>query len=238
MKKLMCIGLFLFLLTGCVKGDFGVKINKDGSGVNTITIGVEQDTLEQFSGAEDGTITAPYEDLEAQGYSIKEISENGFVGFQATKKFDDVRNMKVIPDTKKMKEEPLDTSEEKPQESPVDFSVDEGFFTNTYRLEGEVDLDNSLGLGGGMDQLLANQVDLTFTLDLPVKASEHNADEVDGSVLSWQIQPLGVTDIIVEAKAPNLTNIIWTGSGLLVVLAIVILAGRRKKKKNRIKELP
>ncbi|WP_082232165.1 LppM family (lipo)protein [Halobacillus massiliensis] len=234
MKKWMVLGLFLFLLTGCVKGDFAVKINKDGSGVNTITIGVEEEVLEQF-GSEDGTISAPYEDLEAQGYTIKKINEEGFTGFRAVKEFEDVRDMKVIPETEQMKQESSETNTAAPEEPPIDFSVEEGFFTNTYKLEGEVDLENSLGLGGGMDRLLSNQMDLTFTLDLPVKASEHNADQVDGRALTWQIEPLGVTNIMVEAKAPNIKNIIWTAVGLLVVVILVIFA---VKKSQRRKELP
>ncbi|MFC7063752.1 LppM family (lipo)protein [Halobacillus seohaensis] len=221
----LCASL-IFILTGCVKGDFGVKINKDGSGVNTITLGVEEDNYEQFGGSGEDTLSSSNDELETQGYMVEKFNEDGYTGFKATKEFDDVSQMTVIPETDGASEENSE-SEGNEESNPMDMNVSEGFFTTTYTLEGEIDLENSESLGG-MEGMIADQMDFTFTLDLPVKAKEHNADEVDGKVLTWEINPTGSTDVVVEADAPNLSNIIVVGIGVIVVLGLVVIAVIRR----------
>ncbi|MFG6146928.1 LppM family (lipo)protein [Halobacillus sp. B23F22_1] len=228
MNKRMILAMIMLalLLAGCVKGDFAVKINKDGSGVNTITIGVEEVTFAQFGGDE-GMLDETNQDLEAQGYTIEELDEEGYIGITATKEFEDAGEMDFIPDTDTIDQADMDASA---AEEDINFSVEEGFFTDTYRLEGSFDLEGAFDLGG-VEQMIANQMDLTFTLDLPIQAKEHNADEEDGSVLAWDINPTGSNDIMVEADAPNVRNIIIVGVAALAVIGVVIFLVMRKKGK-------
>lgn len=44
----LCFALLLSLLTGCIHQDMGVKMNKDGTGSITITLGIEKDFYEQL----------------------------------------------------------------------------------------------------------------------------------------------------------------------------------------------
>ncbi|GGF18666.1 hypothetical protein GCM10010954_16820 [Halobacillus andaensis] len=224
-RIIMALMVLALLLAGCVKGDFAVEINKDGSGVNTITLGVEEATFAQFGGDE-GMLDDTNQDLETQGYTVEELDEEGYIGIKATKEFEDAGEMDFIPDTANMEQGDVDPSA---AQEDINFTVDEGFFTDTYRLEGSFDLGGAFDLGG-VEQMIANQMDLTFTLDLPIQAKEHNADEEDGSTLTWDINPTGSNDIMVEADAPNVTNIIIVGAAALAVIAIVIFLWMRKKR--------
>ncbi|MCP3032285.1 hypothetical protein LF817_13135 [Halobacillus sp. A1] len=231
--KIMIGAVLVLALAGCVQGDFGVKINKDGSGVHTITLGIEESVFEQFGGSEGETIDSTNDDLEAQGYTVENYNEDGYVGFRATKEFEEVSDMQLVPDTEGLSEAGIDAPADDSSvvNSPVDLKMEEGLFTDTYLFEGEMDLSNSAGLGG-MEQMLASQMDMTFTLELPIRPSDHNADEADGRVLTWDVDLTGTNNIMVEAKAPNITNIIVASVVVLVVVAGLMFFVRRRKKQK------
>ncbi len=228
MKKawiLITAGL-LILLTACVQGDVGVKINKDGSGTSTITLGIEESTYEQFSQRAETMLSSVNEELEAQGYTVESYTEEGYKGFKATQSFENVRDMQVIPSMGAVSETGAGGSM---SNVPLDVSVEDGFFTKTYRVEGELDLENS-GLLGGMQQLVSNQLDLTFTLDLPISPKDHNADEVNGNVLTWNIKTAGTTELMVEAAVPNIRNIILTAAGVLLLGVMLFFVIRKRRR--------
>ncbi|WP_431802477.1 LppM family (lipo)protein [Halobacillus andaensis] len=224
-KIIMVMAVLVLSITGCVKGDFAVKINKDGSGVNTITVGVEESTLGQFGGG-DGLLEDTSADLETQGYTVESLDEEGYIGVRATKEFEDAGEMDFIPETDTLDQEAVDTSA---AEDDIDLNVEEGFFSDTYHLEGTVDLSGTFDLGG-VEEMIASQMDLTFTLGLPIKAADHNADEEDGRMLTWAINPTGSNDIMVEANVPNVRNIIIVGGLALLLIGAGVFLFLRKKK--------
>ncbi|MGP4077485.1 LppM family (lipo)protein [Halobacillus sp. K22] len=228
MKKvwmLIAAGL-LVLLTACVQGDVAVKINKDGSGESTITLGIEEESYNRFGQRAETMLSSVNDELEAQGYTVESYTEDGYRGFRATQSFEDVQDMQVIPSMGAVSETGSGAAV---SNVPLDVSMEDGFFTKTYRVEGELDLENS-GLLGGMQQLVSNQLDLTFTLDLPISPKDHNADEVNGNVLTWNIQTAGTTELMVEAAIPNVRNIILTAVGVLLVGVVIFFVIRKRKR--------
>lgn len=60
----MCAGLLATMLTGCIQNDIGVKLNKNGTGTISATVGIEKDFYENFK--ELGT--DPFEGMETTEY--------------------------------------------------------------------------------------------------------------------------------------------------------------------------
>ncbi|SFF64259.1 LPXTG-motif cell wall anchor domain-containing protein [Halobacillus alkaliphilus] len=221
MKKawILITAVLLVLLTACVQGDVAVKINKDGSGESTITLGIEEEAYDRFGQRAETMLNSVNDELEAQGYTVESYTEDGYRGFRAARSFEDVQDMQVIPSMGAVSETGSGSAV---SNVPLDVSMEDGFFTKTYRVEGELDLENS-GLLGGMQQLVSNQLDLTFTLDLPISPKDHNADEVNGNVLTWNIQTAGTTELMVEAAVPNVRNIILTAVRNIILTAVGVL---------------
>ncbi|WP_394219167.1 LppM family (lipo)protein [Halobacillus trueperi] len=218
--------LLLTLLTACVEGDLKLKINKDGSGEHTVTAGVEKEALNRFGDRAENMMNSVSGELESKGYEVEFYEENGFTGFQAKKNFENVQEMEILPVSDGMTEAGVAPAI---GNVPVEMTTEGGIFTTTYKVEAELDLSNS-GVIGGMQTLVADQLDLTFTLDLPLKPKSHNADRVDDDVLQWDIRTAGKTNVMVEMVVPNVKNIIIAGvAGIVVLLLFIFLLKKRKK---------
>ncbi|ARI75702.1 EGFR-like transmembrane domain-containing protein [Halobacillus mangrovi] len=220
--------LALTLLTACVKGNYELKINKDGSGESVVTIGFEEEAYERLGERGHSMVESATEELFTQGYNVESYNEEGYIGFQATKSFEDVREAENLQATGGMTEMGVGAA----LSDNIDMTVEEGVFTDMYKIEAVVDLENS-GLLGGMQQLVSNQLDLTFTLDLPVSPKAHNADAVDGNELTWNIKTAGTTNMMVQVGVPNVRNIVIAGVAGLVIAAVVVFLILRKRNKNR-----
>ncbi|MGR9048135.1 EGFR-like transmembrane domain-containing protein [Halobacillus faecis] len=215
------------ILTACVEGDLKLKINKDGSGEHTITAGVEDETLSRFGNQVGNTMNSVSEELESKGYEVESYQKSGFTGFRAKKNFEDVQEMEILPVSSGMTEAGVAPAI---GNVPVEMTTEGGIFTTTYKVEAELDLSNS-GVIGGMQSLVADQLDLTFTLDLPIKPKSHNADRVDGDVLQWDIRAAGETNMMVEMVVPNVRNIIIAGVAAIVVLGLIFFLIRKRRRK-------
>lgn len=229
-RLVFSIILLSLFLTACVEGDLRVKVNKDGSGEHTVTLGVEEEAVERFGSRSQGMVDSAHQELEAQGYEVDPYEENGYIGFRANKSFDDMQEMDILPVSGG-----LTKAGAAPAigEVPVDMTTERGLFTNTYKAEAEIDLSNS-GVLGGVQTLVADQLDLTFTLDLPVSPKSHNADRVKGNVLQWDIQAAGTTNVMVEMNVPNVRNIAILVGSVSVVTGIISIWFIRKRKKKKV----
>ncbi|WP_226582029.1 LppM family (lipo)protein [Halobacillus litoralis] len=226
---LLVVCLFVMgILTSCVQGDYKLTVNKDGSGKSTVKIGVDEESADSFGSRGERLIEAAKDGLQENGYVVKPYTENGYAGYIAEKSFEDIQKMDALPAAGGLTEAGMNAVL---SDIPIDVTTEEGFFTDTYKVDAEVDLEQS-GLLGGMQQLVSDKVDVTFTLDLPISPKNHNADKVDGNVLQWNIKPAGKTKMMVEVAAPNIRNIVWTIAAVLGVAAILFVIRRRKKQSS------
>ncbi|RDY71398.1 DUF3153 domain-containing protein [Halobacillus trueperi] len=220
--------LLLTLLTACVEGDLKLKINKDGSGEHTVTAGVEKEALNRFGDRAENMMNSVSGELESKGYEVEFYEENGFTGFRAKKEFEDVQEMEILPVSGGMTEAGVAPAI---GNIPVEMTTEGGLFTTTYKVEAALDLSNS-GVIGGMQSLVADQLDFTFTLDLPLKPKSHNADRVDGDKLQWDIRTAGETNVMVEMVVPNVKNIIIAAVAGIFLLFLLLFLFKKRKKKN------
>ncbi|MBR4178163.1 MAG: hypothetical protein IKR57_02300 [Bacilli bacterium] len=99
--------------------------------------------------------------------------------------------------------------------------------TTTDTTNESTDLSGLEGLMG-----MANEMEFTYTLSLPVKADKNNATKVDGKTLTWNLATDKESTIEFSFSLLNLTNIIIVGGGalLLIIIVIVVIVVTKKKK--------
>lgn len=100
--------------------------------------------------------------------------------------------------------------------------IENGLFINKYRLKLDIDLDNKDEFKNNpFSGYLNNMINVSFTLNLPVKAKTSNANETlnDGKTLKWKINIIRKNELYAEFEELNYKNII-----IVAVLSIIIVA--------------
>lgn len=127
---LMCAIMLVAMLTGCIHQDMGVKMNRDGSGSITATLGIEKDFYEQLKDIG----SDPFE-----GKSVTEYEYDGstYVAYAESKKYSSYEEMEkallemtyeteLIEDAQNAEaEEDTDMTDEEDSGDIFDVTVDE-----------------------------------------------------------------------------------------------------------------
>ena len=139
MKKIFKLGfmlIVLFMITGCVKMEFTMGINKDKSMDLQIIQAVDKQLLEGDTSSFD---MSSLKDAENQGFLVKEYSEGNMQGYVVTKKIDSIDKLSTeesdyVSDFTKLLEE----------SNVYVFSIEKGFLKNTYKAKLKVS-DGNMG---------------------------------------------------------------------------------------------
>jgi LPXTG-motif cell wall-anchored protein len=230
MRKLLSLFVLILsigVLSGCVKGVFHVKVNKDGSADINYDMGFENTLLGLASSDGKNPIEEIRKQAEEQGFTVANYKENGYTGIRAKKHVDKLNDIPIFSNMEKSKDK-------KP------LKIEKGLFSTRYTLDTQLDLSdmatNSNEEMANFNNAVLNQMDLKFLLDLPVKAEKHNASNVknDGQTLEWQLIPGDKNRVYMEAVVPNIMNITLTIIGVLIILVGALFMILKKRKRNRI----
>jgi hypothetical protein len=213
-------------LTGCAEGIFHVTINKDGSADVKYRVGMNSMVMGMLGSGKDNPINEMRRSAESDGFTVTNYNENNMTGIIATKH---VNSLKDLPNFTQF-------AKKSAPDGNIPFTVEKGFFQNTYNFNTKIDLsdmkekpgDNLSGLGNAM----LSQINLRFILTLPFKPESHNASAVrdDGRTLEWQLTPGSDNTLKMQAKVPNMTNIaISIGVVLLIIIAIIAISINKRK---------
>ena len=244
-KSILVVVLILIiplLLTGCLKGDFHVKINRDGSADLNYKIGFNSYLISMLESADDSDediIESLKKDLEDEGFEVTYYKENDISGVIAKKHQESLDDLSIDIFQQNLTAE---TNGSEANAAEIDsninkITVNKGFFQNEYIVKANFDLtsmqtenNNSEGtegdtnqLGKGIADAMLNQIDLNFILTLPVKPENHNASQVtnEGKTLTWNLKPGANNEVKVEAKVLNFRNMSLLIVGLLVLIALI-----------------
>jgi hypothetical protein len=230
---LLCIIGLVALLSGCVKGDFHITVNKNGSADLDYNFGMKSQLVGLMSGnGQKDPVQEMKTNFEKKGFTVSQYRDNDYIGIVAKKHMD---NLKDISDA--LPKNPDQQSAAADSFNKMNFTEDKGLFFTTYRYNGSVDLTSMKADDKdtmGIQQMMLKQVDLKLTLTLPVKAETQNASRIlpDQQTYQWDLIPGTKGDIALQAKAPNITNIIIAIIGLVVILvvaAVAIIKSKRRK---------
>ena len=237
MKKLICLILMLFLVTGCTfKGEYRVDIKKSKEVNFGITIAFDDQLLDYFI-ALNGDSTQNYTD-EQRWEMIEKliIEENGqspvdygfvssryeneeYKGLTFTKTFSSIDDL-VSSDAN------LNFNKLTNTEDIKMFTNDNGVYSLKLFYERSED-----------EQEISSYMDFKFIVTLPNKPINHNATSIseDEKTLTWDITKMSDKNFALDFKFDTIPwNYIYIGGGVLLLVVFLLFASSYMKKKGKI----
>ena len=253
---LMSTIMLLSLLTGCIHQDMGVKMNKDGAGSITTTLGIEKDFYEQlksmgsdpFEGKTvseyqyDGSTYVSY--AETKEYSSYEEMEKALLEMTyETEMLEDAQGTEV-EDEPSVEEESNDifdiTIEEEKEDAPapttpaqnnhifssVNIEKNGGIFYSSYTFAAVLNPQN----GDGLDYDLNETFKVTLTVEMPTEITGAKGGTVEGNKVVFDIADITATQELAATCEENNTGlVIGIVIGLVVLVAGAVCLIKFKK---------
>jgi len=224
MKRIFSIALTVILcisLTGCIKFDLALEINKDSTVSGTMIYAVSDALSELSTSSDSSDPTTSLLDSNAKGVTTSDYKEGGFTGTKI--ELDHV---------------PLSAFNQPGGEAGQFKITKDG---NTITLKGELDLssaDTSETSGSEWGDALAKSlfatVDLNMSVRFPVKILKTTGKiSEDGRTASWKPKLGEKLDLTTTVELPTtnfkLIGISGVASLLLLVISILVLRKRRNR---------
>lgn len=213
--------LISLLMTGCASGRLHATINRDGSADLVSRVLFDPNLIALIG--EDRLLAYMQIQIEEQGFMVRRISEDDQIGIEAS------RHLKRAEELLMLIQPTMD--------SPLFGSlvVERRLFWTDYTLDATLNL-SQLPIGPDLipDILLPalfRQVKLDVALTLPIRPVRHNADSAldDGKMLLWNLRPDQPNQLYMQARVPNLRNLVGLTVLLAILLTFVLLVVRRSK---------
>lgn len=245
--------MLLSLLTGCIHQDMGVKMNKDGTGAITTTLGIEKDFYEQlksmgsdpFEGKTiseyqyDGSTYVSY--AETKEYSSYEEMEKALLEMTyETEMLEDAQGTEVEGEHS-VEEESNDifdiTIEEEKEDAPapaqdnhifssVNIEKNGGIFYSSYTFAAVLNPQN----GDGLDYDLNETFKVTLTVEMPTEITGAKGGTVEGNKVVFDIADITATQELAATCEENNTGlVIGIVIGLVVLVAGAVCLIKFKK---------
>lgn len=223
MKKIISLTLvmvmLLFVLTGCVKVDYEVQLNKNGSADVAFIYAFEKEALEQMGAKPEDATKEMESQSEKNGFKLESFTDDKYVGFKASKHIDKAEDVSL--------QEAFGEGYVKDSENNK-IKVEKNGSKTVYSQNAEIDLS---GLNG-----MEKAITMKYTVKLPVKAKTNNAQEVskDGKTLTWNLKAGEVTKVEFTASSGgiNTTVIVIAVVAVLVVAGIICVVAKGSKKET------
>ena len=139
--KILCLMLVVFMMTGCMKFQTNMTINKDKSMNFSLTYAIANSLVEQASG-EASFGNESLKELEKQGFKSEDYSDGSMTGVKLSKNFDNIDEISNEKEVNFNLESMMNGSEQTDM-----FTVKKGFFKNTYTLKMENNTSNEVQNG-------------------------------------------------------------------------------------------
>lgn len=243
MKKIISILIITFFITGCVKMNASMKINKNKSMDYELILAFDKSLIDQTNANfnEDSIKTA-----ENNGFKVTEYNNDSMSGYKFIKHFNNIDSVSTT--------ENIVGSLDVDSNEKYIFTVKKGFLKNTYKANltsNSTDLNgldpsslnqtNDLNNNSTTDSLDINNIDYSsmsnmdvkFEVTLPYKAVSSNATYVNDKTLTWDLLTLKDKSIEFEFELYNYKNIIIVAVVLFIILIlIVVILNKTGKHKN------
>ncbi|MBQ6538718.1 MAG: hypothetical protein IJL76_00370 [Bacilli bacterium] len=230
--KILFVFVIAFLLTGCMKAEFTMTINKDKSMDLGIIYAFDDSLMEQGQSSSTN-FDEQSKELKKKGFSVTGYKKDGKTGIEATKRFKNIDEMSSSDSNSKID---LNSYMENKKDKNG-FKVKKGLFKNHYYATVEVDTsttntttnnrqyreeDNNSNGDADYSSLMSN-MDLSFNVILPFKAIKSNATstEDNGKKLKWDLTKVK-EDMTFEFALYNYRNIYIAGGVLLVIILLIV----------------
>lgn len=252
MKKfsyIVMLFLVTFLMTGCVKFDATMDINRDKSMNLSVIYGID------VSNNSDGSYQNVFSDTDREmfksfGFTFDEYKEEGIRGVRLTKKINNIDDISS-ENVKQYEISSLLTNEEK---NKYLFKVKRGLFRDVYttnftlynasttsevgQQENVQNIEESSIFDEKDGDALQNRMKLFFRLHLPTSAIESNATSVENhhKTLIWKLDPKVQGDIQFTFAMYHKGTIVLVSMILLLIISIILFLIWKNRKKGKKQE--
>ncbi|HYF65098.1 MAG TPA: hypothetical protein VD886_19890 [Herpetosiphonaceae bacterium] len=198
--RIVALTAALFLLSGCIASQTETKINADGSGTNTLKVGIEASALgflkgaggtegeDPFQSAKDGTADLPPE-WEATTADWKEtLNDQEFEGVQITMKFKNIAmlNEQLAQMTEQNASDGSNPAGGTLQGLKVEETADGFVASGTATTADLAAGSESSGLGDSADALKSAVITWSVTMPGAIKEYEpKDIAKVSGNTITW-----------------------------------------------------
>lgn len=227
------MAIVLFCLTGCANVNYEIKLNKDGSGEVSYTMGYDKAFLSSMGVttedlSKDSTLDEMKEEAEKEGYTIEKYEDDDTYGFKASKVVTNIQEEFSVENT-------IGESDNKNDDRIL---YEKSLLKTKYSQNAKMNLtfdEGSSTQETAMMNTIMGQMKISYKIVLPFKAGENNATTVseDGKVLTWELKT-GKENTIQFVAQEDYTMIALGGLAviLLLVVIIIIVIVRKKGKKT------
>lgn len=218
--KIGLLSLIMILLTGCVKVETNFKVNSNNSGDLTLVYALDK----QLANTETkNQIETMKNEARDQGYKVSGYSSEKYFGVKIKKHYGNLKNIKAPSGNTDLFE--------------IDIKEDKRFFKTKYDVKSVFDFEDIIEteedeiITKELEDSILSQLDLTFNLELPVKAGKNNATEIkdNGKNLYWSFIP-GIKNYVeVEFTKTNYLNITLVFAGVLLIVGFLLFIRKKRK---------
>lgn len=243
---LMSTVLLLCVLSGCIHQDMGVKMNKNGTGSITTTLGIEKDFYEQLKAMG----SDPFE-----GKTITEYQYDGntYVAYAETKEYSSYEDMEqalldmtyeteMLEDAQDAETEDNEDVQENPDDifdvnieevetenvedvapaqdnhifSSVNIEKNSGIFYSSYTFAAVLNPQN----GEGLDYDLNETYKVTLTVEMPTEITGAKGGTVEGNKVIFDIADITESQELAATCEENNTGLVI---GIVIGLVVLVV---------------
>ena len=233
--------LLLSLLTGCIHQDMGVKMNKDGTGSITTTLGIRKDFYEQLT------------DMGSDPFAGKTVTEYeyggaAYVAYGETKQYRSYEEIEkalldltyetdMIEDAQNAEnEEDEDVTEEAPAPSvpaqdthifsSVNIEKNSGIFYSSYTFNAVLNPQSGEGLEYDLNEVFR----VTLSVEMPAEITGAKGGKIEGNKVIFDIADITESQELAATCEENNTGLVIGIVVGLVVLAVAVVCLLKLKK--------
>ena len=238
MKKTMAILLsavmMIVMLTGCIHQDMGVKMNKDGTGSITTTLGIEKDFYDQL-------VSMGSDPFEGKTTTEYEYDGSTYVSYAESKEYSSYEEMEqalldMTYETELIEDAQEDTSDDGEVDAVIDVAVDDeeapaqgnhifssvsiekdsGIFQSTYTFHAVLNAQSN----ENPDYDMNDTFKVTLSVEMPYEITDSKGGTAEGNKIVFDIADITESQ---ELSATCEENHIGAVIGItLAVVALVV----------------
>ena len=240
----MAVAMLAMMLTGCIQNDIGVKMNKDGTGSISATIGIEKDfyqNLKQMgSDPFEGKTTTEYTYEDTTYVAYTEVKEYSSYEEMEKALLEMTYDTELIEDAQQSQDDEMNVENEDfdgngediiviPNTEPaatetdnrifssVNIEKNSGIFYSSYTFNAVMNPQSNDGLDYDMNDAFK----VTLTVEMPDEITQSKGGKVEGNKITFDIADVTESQEFAATCETNNTGVVI---GIVVGL-VVIVAG-------------
>ena len=236
MKKtlviVLCAVMMIVMLTGCIHQDMGVKMNKDGTGSITTTLGIEKDFYDQL-------VSMGSDPFEGKTTTEYEYDGTTYVSYAERKEYSSYEEMEqalldMTYETELIEDAQEDTNDDGEVDGVIDVAVadeeapaqdnhifssvsiekDSGIFQSTYSFHAVLNAQSNENADYDMNDTFK----VTLSVEMPCEITDAKGGTAEGNKIIFDIADITESQELSATCEEN-----HTGAVIGITLAVVAL---------------